>query len=154
MKRFQYSLETVLHYKNQVLDNLKTEHAVAMDRVNRKQEEIDGLEGRLSQFQQGFDDTMQQGASIETLRLYDICIDGARKQIDGEKERLRLLQKKEKEKKEQVLTAKVDTSRDEKLRERRLEEYHKEVQKEEETFAEEFIVRSMVRGEQRGVRVE
>ena len=31
MKRFQYSLETVLHYKNQVLDNLKTEHAVAMD---------------------------------------------------------------------------------------------------------------------------
>ena len=154
MKRFRYSLETVLHYKNQVLDNLKTEHAVAMDRVNRKQEEIHGLEGRLSQFQKGFDDTMQQGASIETLRLYDLCIDGARKQIDGEKERLRLLQTKEKEKKEQVLTAKVDTSRYEKLRERRLEEYQKEVQKEEETFAEEFIVRSMVRSEQRGVGAE
>ena len=40
MKRFRYSLETVLHYKNQVLDNLKAEHAAAMERVNRKEEEI------------------------------------------------------------------------------------------------------------------
>ena len=43
MKRFRYSLETVLHYKNQVLDNLKAEHAAAMERVNRKEEEIRSL---------------------------------------------------------------------------------------------------------------
>lgn len=145
MKRFQYSLETVLHYKNQVLDNLKAEHAAAMERVNRKQEEIHSMEGRLGEFQKGFETTKSQGAPIETFRLYDMCIDGARKQIDGEKKNLSILKQKETEKKEQVLTAKVDTSRYEKLRERRLAEYYKAVQKEEELFAEEFITHSMMR---------
>ena len=40
MKRFEYRLDTVLDYKTQVLDNLKTEHAVILQKVNRKQEEI------------------------------------------------------------------------------------------------------------------
>ena len=35
MKQFQYRLETVLDYKTQVLDNLKTEHAVILQNVNR-----------------------------------------------------------------------------------------------------------------------
>ena len=38
MKQFQYRLETVLDYKTQVLDNLKSEHAVIIQSVNRKQE--------------------------------------------------------------------------------------------------------------------
>ena len=154
MKRFQYSLETVLHYKNQMLDNLKAEHAAALKRVNRKKEEIYSLEGRLGQFQKGFDATKEKGASIETLLLYDMCITGAQKRIDGEKERLCALQKKETAKKEQVLTAKVDTSRYEKLRERRLGEYQKALQKEEEHFAEEFITRSMLRTDWREEKVQ
>lgn len=36
MKRFKYSLETVLDYKTQVLDNLKTEHAAIVRNVNQK----------------------------------------------------------------------------------------------------------------------
>ena len=47
MKCFHYSLEHVLHYKKQVLDNLKAEHAVVLERVNRKEEEIRCLEKRL-----------------------------------------------------------------------------------------------------------
>lgn len=153
MKRFRYSLETVLHYKNQVLDNLKAEHAAAMERVNRKEEEIRSLEGRLGGFQKGFDAAKVKGAPIETFRLYDMCISGAEKQIDGEKERLALLLQRENEKKEQVLVARVDTSRYEKLKERRLAEYHTALGKEEERFAEEFITRSMVRTERREERV-
>ena len=40
MKKFEYRLDTVLDYKTQVLDNLKTEHAVILQKVNKKQEEI------------------------------------------------------------------------------------------------------------------
>ena len=47
MKQFSYRLETVLAYKTQVLDNLKTEHAVIVQKVNRKQEEIKGLNKKL-----------------------------------------------------------------------------------------------------------
>ena len=48
MKKFEYRLDTVLDYKTQVLDNLKTEHAVIVQKVNRKQEEIQGLNRKLS----------------------------------------------------------------------------------------------------------
>lgn len=88
MKQFRYNLQTVLNYKNQVLDDLKIQHAAAADLVNRKQEKIQNMEGQLSEFQHGFDSTMQQGAPIETLRLYEACIDGARTRIAGEKEPL------------------------------------------------------------------
>ena len=47
----------------------------------------------------------------------------------------------------------MDTSRYEKLRERRVEEYHKAVQKEDEVFAEEFIVRSITCGMEKGACV-
>lgn len=150
MKRFQYNLETVLNYKNQELDNLKIQHAAAAEQVRRKREEIHYKEGLLSQFQKGFDRTMQDGASIETLRLYGICIDGARKQIDQEKEQLSRLKKDEKERRKEVLTARVDTSRYEKLREHRLEDYHRAAKKEEELFVEEFIIRGMHSGSEKG----
>lgn len=151
MKRFQYNLENVLNYKNQVLNNLKTQHAAAADRVNRKQQQLYGMEGTLNQFQRDFNVTMKQGVSGETVRLYSICIDGARKQIEEEKEQLSILKREERKKSQEVLTAKVDTSRYEKLRDRRLREYSKAVQKEEELFAEEFIIRSMAGGTGKGV---
>ena len=50
MKQFRYNLQTVLNYKNQVLDDLKIQHAAAADLVNRKQEKIQNMEGQLSEF--------------------------------------------------------------------------------------------------------
>lgn len=38
MKRFKYSLDTVLDYKMQVLDNHKAEHAVILKSVHQKKE--------------------------------------------------------------------------------------------------------------------
>ena len=57
MKQFQYRLETVLDYKTQVLDNLKSEHAVIIQSVNRKQEEIQGLHQELNGIESEFDRT-------------------------------------------------------------------------------------------------
>ncbi len=153
MKCFHYSLEHVLHYKKQVLDNLKAEHAVVLERVNRKEEEIRCLEKRLGGFQEGFDALKTKGAPIETLRLYDMCIHGVERQICGEQEQLSVLKTQESEKKKRVLTARVDTSRYEKLKERRLAEYHAALVKEEERFVEEFITRGMVQADERKERV-
>ena len=48
MKRFQYGLETVLDYKTQVLDNLRTEHAAALNQVRKKEDEIQRLKDKLT----------------------------------------------------------------------------------------------------------
>lgn len=144
MKRFQYSLETVLDYKTQVLDHLKEEHAVILQDVNLKKQEIANLKREMMEFQDNFDSAKQEGVPIESFRLYDMCIGGMEKRIDAEKEALGVLQQKERKKKSEVITAKVDTSKFEKLKTRRYREYQKAQAKEEEAFIEEFVINNML----------
>ena len=99
MKRFNYRLETVLTYKTQILDNLKTEHAAILQNVNRKQEEIRGLNRELLGFENDFDQAKTAGAAIEHYRLFDMCIGRMEEIIDEEKERLKELKQQENEKK-------------------------------------------------------
>ena len=142
MKRFQYQLETVLNYKSQVLDDLRSEHAQIVYRVNQKQDEIRCLNHRLVQYQEEFDLTKRAGASIESYRLYDMCIGKMEQTIDQEKQRLKTLKKKEAKKHEEVVEAKNDTSKYENLNERQWQAYQKDELKSEEAFIEEFVTRS------------
>lgn len=145
MKQFKYRLETVLDYKAQVLDNLKSEHAVIIQSVNQKQEEIRGLNRELTGIQSEFDRTKEAGATIQNYRLFDMCIGRMEEIIDEEKERLKVLRKKEEEKKQEVITAKVDTSRFERLKDKKYREYQKEAAKADETFIEEFVSNTSLR---------
>ena len=70
MKRFKYRLETVLTYKTQILDNLKTEHAAILQNVNRKQEEIRGLNRELLGFENDFD----QAKTAEPQSSIIVCL--------------------------------------------------------------------------------
>ena len=139
MKRFEYRLETVLDYKTQVLDNLKTEHAAIMQNVNKKQEQIRSLNQELTGYESEFDEVKVAGATIENYRLFDMCIGRMEQIIDEEKERLQVLRRQEDAKKQEVIEAKVDTSRYEKLKDRKLREYQKAVAKADEIFVEEFV---------------
>ena len=96
-------------------------------------------------FQQEFDRTKEEGATIENYRLFDMCIGRMEQIIDEEKERLKVLRRQEEDKKKQVITAKVDTSKFEKLKDKKLKEYQKAVAKADETFIEEFIIGNTLR---------
>lgn len=145
LKRFAYRLETVLDYKTQVLDNLKTEHAAIVQNVNKKQEEIRGLHQELSGYEDGFDQMKMAGATIQNYLLFDMCIEHMEKRIDEEKQHLYVLKQQEDAKKQEVIEAKVDTSRYEKLKDRKLKEYQRAVAKADETFVEEFVMGSNLR---------
>lgn len=145
MKQFSYRLETVLAYKTQVLDNLKSEHAVIIQKVNRKQEEIQGLNRELVSYESGFDEVKEKGAAIEDYRLFDMCIGRMEEIIDTEKERLKKLRQEEDAKKQEVVEAKVDTSKFEKLKEKKFQEYQKAVMKADELFIEEFVSNTTLR---------
>lgn len=148
MKRFHYSLDNVLTYKNQILDNLKEEHAGMLRDVNEKKAEIASMRSTLHDYQDSFDSAKQSGASIQAFQLFDLCIGQMEREIDAQKDLLVGLKKKEAKKKAEVIEAKVDTSRFEKLKARRYREYLMLCQKEEESFVEEFVVRGLVAGRQ------
>ena len=145
MKRFQYRLEHVLNYKNQALDDLKSQQAEISGRVKKKKDEIQGLNADLFQYGNDLDAAKIRGADIGEIRLYDLCIGRMEQRIEEEEQRLDELKKKEAEKKKEVVAAKIDASRYEKLKEKKLREYQKIAAKAEELQIEEFVSRNIIR---------
>ena len=56
MKRFKYSLENVLHYKEQILDSIKAEHGTLLAQIRKKEAEIQELENKLVSAQNKMDE--------------------------------------------------------------------------------------------------
>ena len=145
MKKFRYRLEQVLDYKNQTLNDLKTQQAEIAGQVKKKTEEICGLKDELGRYGNCLDAMKQQGAKIQEIRLYDACLDWTQRRIEEENKRLLRLKKREEEKKQEVIKAKIDTSRYEKLKEKKYREYQRAVLKAQEAQIEEFVSGSAIR---------
>ena len=142
MKRFKYSLENVLHYKEQFLDSIKAEHGTLLAQIRKKEAEIQELENKLVSAQNKMDDLKKQDVQIKDICLYGMYISEMEDQIRKKQEQLKLLQQQEEKKKVQVIAAKIDTSRYEKLKDRRQSEYEKAAKKAQELFIEEFASRT------------
>lgn len=151
MKEFKYSLETVLNYKTQVLDNLTTEHAEIIHSVNNKKNEIQQLNQDLFGFETKYREVKRAGAPIERFLLHNMCIDRMEEIIDKEEEHLHILQEAEEAKKKEVITARVDTSKFEKLKDRKFQDYRKELLKSEERYVEEVVAHTVIERKIQGV---
>lgn len=77
--------------------------------------------------------------SIQDIRTYSNYWDGLGVRIRDKQEELTMIQEEEEKKRQEVVEAKKETSSIEKLKEHKLEEYNKAVQKQEEQFIEEFV---------------
>ncbi len=117
MKKFKFSLDTVLSYKEQVLDALKGEHAAILVKVREQEDYLDGLWSK--------------------YRAYNA--EYSQRKIEQETERLETLRKEEEAKRQEVVEAKKETSSLDKLKEKKLDLYNKSVQKAEEILIDEFV---------------
>ena len=142
MKRFKYSLENVLHYKEQILDSINAEHGILLAQIRKKEAEIQELENELLSVQDKMDDLKKQDVQIKDICLYGMYISEMEDQIRKKQEQLKLLQQQEEKKKVQVIAAKIDMSRYEKLKDRRQSEYEKVAKKAQELFIEEYASRT------------
>lgn len=139
MKKFFFALDTVLGYKEQVLDSLKVEHARILARVRDCEKAIERLELEHRQCTAEFQKNRMDGMKINEIHTYENYLDALRLKIRRKQEQLEELKKKEEEKRNEVVEAKKETSTIDKLKEKKKEEYDKEVQKQEEQFIEEFV---------------
>ena len=139
MKKFFFSLDTVLSYKEQVLDNLRGEHARAIARVRQCEQEIQELEQMHKECVAEFEMRKVRGMSIADMRGYENYLEALGLKIRQKQEQLVKLQEEEEKKREQVVEAKKETSSITKLKEKKQAEYDKMIQKQEELFIEEFV---------------
>lgn len=144
MKKFRFSLETVLDYKQEVLSALQTEHATILARVHAQEELLEELENYYSELDAEFTERKLEGITILDAMQYEQYLRATERQIEEAVEILERLRAEAEAKRLEVVEAKKDTSSIEKLREKKLDSYNKAVQKSEELIIEEFVTTTRV----------
>ena len=139
MKKFFFPLDKVLDYKEQVLDGLKAEHARILMKVRECERAIEELEQLHRDCTAEFRKNKLNGIKISEIHTYENYLEALGVKIRIKQDQLEKLKLREEAKRNEVVEAKKETSTLDKLKEKKREEYDKEVQKEEEIFIEEFV---------------
>lgn len=143
MKKFRFSLETVLDYKQQALDALLGEHGALREQVTRQEKTLAQAEDNYQSQNQLFRQREREGMTITEAMIFEASLRGMEATIQRESDLLVQIRQKELAKREEVVEAKKETSSLEKLREKKLDIHHKAEQKSEEAFVEEFVSTAM-----------
>ncbi len=139
MKKFRFSLETVLDYKNQALDALRAEHGAILAQVRAQEAVVEGLEREYSQVDGEFTQRKLEGLTVLDALNYEQYLRALEREVKEEYRKLSLLRRQEEQKRGQVVEARKETATIEKLKEHKLEDYRKAEQKDEEQRIEEFV---------------
>ncbi|MBD5151380.1 MAG: flagellar export protein FliJ [Oscillibacter sp.] len=144
MKKFRFSLETVMEYKQQVLDSLQAEHGAILAKVRQQEEYIEVLEADYRSLSGEFNQRKLEGLSMLDAIKYEQYLRSSERQIEEAYAHLAKLRAQAEKKRAEVVEAKKETSSIEKLREKKLESYNKAVQKSEENLIDEFVTTKRV----------
>lgn len=144
MKKFQFSLDTVLDYKQQVLTSLQSEHGAILLRVRQQEEVLEQTEHAHRELNEEFTRRLAEGISIKDALMLESGLRVLERDIDREAQKLLALQKQEEKKRDEVIEAKKETSSLEMLRDKKLEQYRKEEAKQDELFIEEIVTTARV----------
>ena len=139
MKKFKFSLDTVLSYKQQVLEALQGEHALALAAVREQETLLEDLWQEYREYNAEYRRRAEEGLVLTEALMYQNGLRAAEQEIQRQTQRLEELRAEEEKKRERVVEAKKDTSSIEKLKEKKLDAYHKAEAKSEELFIEEFV---------------
>ena len=139
MKKFKFSLDTVLSYKQQVLEALQGEHALALAAVREQETLLEDLWQEYREYNAEYRRRAEEGLVLTEALMYQNGLRAAEQEIQRETLHLEELRAEEVKRREKVIEAKKDTSSIEKLREKKLDAYHKAEAKSEEAFIEEFV---------------
>ena len=144
MKKFQFALDTVLDYKQQVLTSLQSEHGAILLRVRQQEEVLEQTEHAHRELNEEFTRRRAEGISIKDALMLESGLRVLERDIDREAQKLLALQKQEEKKRDEVIEAKKETSSLEMLRDKKLEQYRKEEAKQDELFIEEIVTTARV----------
>lgn len=139
MKKFCFSLEKVLDFKQQTWEVMKSELALLQHKRQVMDGQIEEMNTQFSAFNRQMQAEMQEGLSPRDIAVYQTYL-GA---LNGRIQRLMSMRKQLSDvidqKKQEILSVKSAISGLEKLREKQWEDYAHTAQKLQESAVEEFV---------------
>ena len=145
MKKFSFHLEPVLKYKGDILEVVKNEHSKALRDVADQEERIKTIENKKKEYIRQFDEKKKKFITVAEAEIYGMYIARQDAVLKREYAVLKTLQKAEAEKREKMIEAKKEKLSIEKLKEIKISQYNKAMQKENEAFIEEFVSNAKIK---------
>jgi flagellar export protein FliJ len=128
-----------MNYKQQILEAVKEEYAKQQELITDKNKEIEDMKRRQNSLAEAFDEIKHEGAEIEKFLMYSEIIAKLQREIEYQYRLLAELEEEAEKIKVRVVEANIDVNKFIRLREKKMQEYKQEVQKDEEAFIEEFV---------------
>lgn len=139
MKRFQFNLDGVLHYRQQVLDGIQGEYAQALDQVHRQEARKEAAEERYRQLNREFREAEAVGITAADALRYEGGLRFLEQEIARETQRLDACRQEAEAVRERMMQAHIDKAVLERLREKKHREYEQAAQKSQERFIDELV---------------
>ena len=139
MKKFQFGLDGVMRYKQQVLEGAQNEYAVLVQRVQQQEQRQQTVVERYRAYNQEFRQAEAEGITIAQAMGYESGLRALEREQKQEEKRLKQMQAQAEQGRQRLVAARQDTNSLEKLKEKKSEVYRKEAQKQEEEFIDELV---------------
>lgn len=139
MKKFQFGLDSVLDYRQQVLEGRQNEYAKALQKVQEQQDRLDDAQARYQELNRRFREEAALGISISDAQGFEMGLRVLEMEIAREAKRLRELEAEAEQLRAKVLEAHQDAAILERLKEKKKDAYQKELQKQDERFIDELV---------------
>ncbi len=146
MKRFKFQLESVLDYKQQILDALMVELGTLQEKVRVQTDVRDAAMKDMADYDLECVRRKMEGMTIVEAMECEVCQDVLQKKVKREQEALERVQKQAEAKRLQVVEARKDTYSLEKLKDLKRKEYDAAVAKAEERMLEDLTATRRIMG--------
>lgn len=139
MKKFTFSLDTVLSYKQQVQEARQSEHGEALLRMRRQETLLQQLTEQYRAYGQDYARRCALGLTQTEVMMAQTTLRAMERQLEEEETLLQQLRRREETCRQAVVEAKRETATLEKLRKKKHTEYQKAADKAQELLVEEFV---------------
>ena len=139
MKKFTFSLEKVLSFKQQILNVKLNELALFQMQLSELEKEIDDLNNKFIDTNRKMVEEMQIGLNSNDISIYKTYFNTLNQKIQKYIEDKRQLLEVIAQKRADIVLANSEISGLEKLRDKQLDEYLKSKQKSDELAMDEYV---------------
>ena len=144
MKSFHFSLETVLSYKQQLVDAAQAEVAKANQKLEQIILEEEAKQRAYHEEKQNYDQEQQKGIAPQMMVFHNDYLHKLRQEQRALENKHALLQKEQQAAMENLIAIKVEAAALEKLQEKEWQQYKAQAAKEEERLVEELAVNNLL----------
>lgn len=142
MKKFEFTLDKIRNYRQQILDREKNTLGALRSQLSMLEKQLEEIKVRLNEASEKLREMYSGGVTVTDISVHKRYITTLQQEIRLCQQAIRNKEKEIENQLQVVVAATQEVSKLEKLEDKQLEEYNHLAQKEEELFIEEFVSNS------------